>query len=234
MGRNLQSGASIVWTHTFILIESKDKQRRARTYTIWGQPEDWKLTWIFNHPDDTIHWDGTLTAWSIKDTIEITTPNGLTDAKFVKNIYDEYQDYNKNHKVWFNLLSDTVMIGWGNCSNFASTILYNASKQDATVKKQLDDFDNLWFDWWAGEVLYWSLITIYVFYSKFIYSDQIISCIWEVSFPWYSLRHNSLFNIWSPILIQVSRYWSYLECNIKYFCWIIIYRSYNVFRFTHC
>ncbi len=154
VGRNLQSGLSIVWTHTFIMIDSKNSKWITRTYTIWGQSVDWKLTWIFNQIDDTVHWDWALSAWSVKSTIDITIPSNLTDTEFTQNIYDWYKDYNENHKVWFNLLSDTSLIGWWNCSNLASTILYNASNQSSGIKKELEDFDNLWFDWWAGEVLY--------------------------------------------------------------------------------
>ena len=154
VGRSLQSTPTILGTHTFIMIDSKNSKWITKTYTIWGQSVDWKLTWIFNHPDDIIHYDWLFWWWSIKGVADISTPTWMTDAQFVQNIYDEYIDYNENHKTWFNLLSNTLVIGWWNCSNLATTILDNASNNDANIQKQLEDFENLWFDWWVGEKLY--------------------------------------------------------------------------------
>ena len=41
--------------------------------------------------------------------VELDKPSNLTDAEFTQNIYDEYKDYNDNHKVKFNLLSKSFL-----------------------------------------------------------------------------------------------------------------------------
>jgi hypothetical protein len=158
VGRNLQSWFSVLWTHTFILIESTNKQRKTRTYTIWGQQIgnifSGKLVGVFNHPDDTVHWDWVLLEWSVKSDINIEIPEWTTDWEFVQAIYNEYIDYNKNHQVKFNVLSKPF---WGdsswNCSNLASTILMRASSNNTDIQAQLNNYENLWFDWWIGEII---------------------------------------------------------------------------------
>jgi RHS repeat-associated protein len=157
--RNLQGFPTIVGTHTFIQIESFDKKNVSKLYTIWWQSVGFfRLRWIFNHPDDTIHYDWWFFWWffwwSIKSAIDISTPKWMTDTQFVQNIYDEYVDYNTNHETWFNLGSNMPWIWWWNCSNFVTTVLYHASNNDSNIKKQLEDFENLWFDWWVGKSLY--------------------------------------------------------------------------------
>ncbi len=154
VGRNLQSELSIVGTHSFIIISSKNSKWIERTYTIWGQDEG-NLVWKFNHPDDRIEWNWALWAWSVKSQIGIATPAWMTDSEFVQNIYNEYVDYNQNNQVEFNVFSKPFW--WNdswNCSNFATTILIWASNNDPNIQLQLSNYDNLWFDWWIGEVLY--------------------------------------------------------------------------------
>ncbi|NRH20420.1 hypothetical protein HOO68_00030, partial [Candidatus Gracilibacteria bacterium] len=143
-------------THTFIMIDSKDSKGITRTYTIGGQKVNRKLTGIFNHPDDKIEWKGWggLAPASIKSSIQFDTPSTLTDGEFVQNIYDEYKDYNENHKVKFNIFSKSSLWDSGNCSNLASTILTRASGNDQDLKNQLENSNNLGFDWGIGESLY--------------------------------------------------------------------------------
>ncbi len=163
VARNLDSGASIAWTHTFIDIHSIDKNGKKKEYTIWWQMVNKKLAGIFNHPGDhTILWLKETTwinsitwvfkpAW-FKESVFFDTPTWMADWQFVQNIYDEYVDYNKNHQVNFNILSKPFWNdnSW-NCSNLATTLLTRASKNDKTISNKISNMDTTMFNWWLWE-----------------------------------------------------------------------------------
>lgn len=153
---NILKSLWFMWTHTFIMIDSRNSKWITRTYSISGQNVNWKLVWKFDDSSDVIHWDGLFGGWSVKQAVDITTPNWMTDTQFAQNIYNGYVDYNTNHQVDYNFLSKPF---WGNrswnCNNFSSTILMGASGDDSfNTQKQIDTLDSPEADFWMWEVLY--------------------------------------------------------------------------------
>ncbi len=152
VARSLDIWWGFWWAHTFINISSIDKNGKKKEYSIWGQPVDWKLTWVFNHPRDTVLMWLLKPAW-FKESIFLDTPSWMTDWQFVQNVYDEYIDYNANHKVGFNLASKSFLWDSWNCSNLATTILYRASNNDKWLTDKVSTMDPGMFNWWLGETL---------------------------------------------------------------------------------
>jgi len=154
VARNLDSVISYLWTHTFIMIHSIWKDWKVSEYTIWWQPNSsWNLEWMFNDKGDVIK--DSLLFWRYKGSISFDTPKWMTNKEFVKNIYDEYKDYNENHQREFELKSKLRLFptisrddSMWNCSNFSTTILYRASKYDKWVIEKISNFDPTFFNWW--------------------------------------------------------------------------------------
>jgi hypothetical protein len=158
---NVELGG-LIWIHTFINIHSIDQNGVKNNYTIGGQlnPITKKLNAEFNNKYDTITQNWLIWKLSYKWSVFFDAPEWFTDSGFVRNIYDEYVNYNVSQQhynaasVWSKLFDS-----W-NCNNFTTSLLYNASNYDRGVVSKIEWFNPIWANPWLWESIYTSTYKI--------------------------------------------------------------------------
>jgi hypothetical protein len=113
-----------IWVHTFIRITSSN----GNMYTLWWYDDNWILIWDINRNVDM-----TRDKW-FKWEYNIIVPSSISSQDFAKNIYNEFNYYNENQRVYDMWSSSKNWAGsdW-NCNNFSTTLLYYASWEDKEV-----------------------------------------------------------------------------------------------------
>jgi RHS repeat-associated protein len=155
VARNLNGFPYWAWVHTYINIRSFWGNWYFNQIALWGQLNDgWLLQWFFDFDWDEITTYDFFSKWGFKSSIILDTPNWFTDAQFVRNIHTEYKRYNDDLLAYNGLSVKSDYFESGNCNNYATSLLYNASNYDSKIVSQISNFNPQWFNPGLWEVLY--------------------------------------------------------------------------------